>query len=74
MKTFIGFFDNKAGISLISYKYNISNDLKNDYFIGIGTALFYDPLICKTINSGIKDYLETNKLKNIKKLTGSLKI
>ncbi len=42
--------------------------------IGIGTALFYDPLICKTINSGIKDYLETNKLKNIKKLTGSLKI
>ena len=35
----IGFFDNKAGISLISYKYNISNDLKNDYFIGIGTAL-----------------------------------
>ena len=35
----IGFFDNKAGISLISYKYNINKDSKNEYFIGIGTAL-----------------------------------
>ncbi len=35
----IGFFDNKAGMSLISYKYNINKDVKNEYFIGIGTAL-----------------------------------
>ena len=35
----IGFFDNKAGISLISYKYNINKDSKNEYFIGTGTAL-----------------------------------
>ena len=25
--------------------------------VGIGTALFYDPLLCKKINAGIADYL-----------------
>ena len=35
----LGFFDDKAGLSLISYKYNIEKDSKNEYFIGAGTAL-----------------------------------
>tara|TARA_X000001036_G_C20650290_1_gene794711 strand:- start:1258 stop:1719 length:462 start_codon:yes stop_codon:yes gene_type:complete len=35
----LGFFDDKAGLSLISYKYNINKDSKNEYFIGVGTAL-----------------------------------
>ena len=40
--------------------------------IGIGTALFYDPLVCKKINSGISDYLQKHKLANIQDLIGSL--
>jgi dihydroorotate dehydrogenase (NAD+) catalytic subunit len=40
--------------------------------IGIGTALFYDPLICKKINTGIVDYLDKNHLTNVGELTGSL--
>ena len=28
--------------------------------VGVGTALFYDPLVCPKINSGIADYLEAN--------------
>ena len=35
----IGFGDDKTGISLISYKYNIKKDSLNEYFIGAGTAL-----------------------------------
>ncbi len=40
--------------------------------IGIGTALFYDPLLCQKINAGIADYLVEHKLANIAALTGSL--
>jgi dihydroorotate dehydrogenase (NAD+) catalytic subunit len=40
--------------------------------IGIGTALFYDPLICSKINAGIADYLERHKLASIAPLVGSL--
>ena len=40
--------------------------------VGIGTALFYDPLVCKKINAGIIEYLERNNLANIGELTGSL--
>ena len=28
--------------------------------IGIGTALFYDPLICRSVNAGIADYLDVD--------------
>lgn len=42
--------------------------------IGIGTALFYDPLICPTINKGINDYLKEKKIKNIDELVGSIKL
>ncbi len=40
--------------------------------IGIGTALFYDPLICKKINAGITHYLEKQAIKNVSELTGTL--
>ena len=40
--------------------------------VGIGTALFYDPLVCKNINAGIIDYLEQNNLDSVAQLTGSL--
>lgn len=40
--------------------------------IGIGTALFYDPLICSTINEGIADYLDIHDIKNVADLVGTL--
>ena len=42
--------------------------------IGIGTALFYDPLICQEINTGISQYLDNHGLKNINSLVGSLRL
>jgi len=42
--------------------------------IGIGTALFYDPLICKKINQGIADYLQKYKLNNVSELIGTLSL
>ncbi len=41
--------------------------------IGVGTALFYDPLICPRINSGVADYLTANGLANVGQLVGTLK-
>jgi dihydroorotate dehydrogenase (NAD+) catalytic subunit len=40
--------------------------------VGIGTALFYDPLVCKKINAGIVDYLGRHRMKSIAELVGSL--
>jgi len=40
--------------------------------VGIGTALFYDPLVCRTINHGIGDYLDRHGLASVSALTGSL--
>lgn len=40
--------------------------------IGVGTALFYEPLACKTINRGISDYLIKHKLNSVKDLIGTL--
>ena len=40
--------------------------------IGIGTALFYDPLVCPKINQGIVDYLQQHGMSNVAQLTGSL--
>ncbi len=42
--------------------------------VGIGTALFYDPLVCKTINTGIREYLETHHLSRIDELVGTLEL
>jgi dihydroorotate dehydrogenase (NAD+) catalytic subunit len=40
--------------------------------VGVGTALFYDPLICPAINRGIVNYLEKHAIPNVSALTGSL--
>jgi dihydroorotate dehydrogenase (NAD+) catalytic subunit len=40
--------------------------------VGIGTALFYDPLVCSRINDGILDYLERHRLDCIASLVGTL--
>ena len=42
--------------------------------IGVGTALFYDPLICTTINQGIADYLDRHGMANVSELTGTLRL
>lgn len=40
--------------------------------VGIGTALFYDPLVCLKINSGIGEYLTRHDLTEVSQLVGSL--
>jgi dihydroorotate dehydrogenase (NAD+) catalytic subunit len=40
--------------------------------IGIGTALFYDPLVCDKINAGIVEYLQHHGFGSVTELTGSL--
>jgi dihydroorotate dehydrogenase (NAD+) catalytic subunit len=40
--------------------------------IGIGTALFYDPMLCKKINQGITEYLQAHGFGNVTKLVGTL--
>ncbi|MGE3394837.1 MAG: dihydroorotate dehydrogenase [Steroidobacteraceae bacterium] len=40
--------------------------------IGIGTALFYDPLLCPKINAGIAAYLRETGMDSVGKLRGSL--
>ncbi len=40
--------------------------------LGIGTALFYEPLICKTLNAGIAAHLCAQGLDNVTQLTGTL--
>jgi dihydroorotate dehydrogenase (NAD+) catalytic subunit len=40
--------------------------------VGVGTALFYDPLICRKINAGIADYLERHGIASVRELVGAL--
>ena len=42
--------------------------------VGVGTALFYDPLVCQEINNGISQYLDDHGLENVSSLVGSLKL
>jgi dihydroorotate dehydrogenase (NAD+) catalytic subunit len=42
--------------------------------IGVGTALFYDPLVCTSINAGVADYLDTRGYDRIDQLVGSLEL
>ena len=42
--------------------------------IGIGTALFYDPLVLPKINQGILDYLERHELSQVTQLVGTLQL
>ena len=40
--------------------------------VGVGTALFYDPLILPRINRGITEYLSRHGLNHVGQLTGAL--
>ena len=40
--------------------------------VGVGTALFYDPLVCRKINTGVAEYLARHKLSSVSELTGAL--
>jgi dihydroorotate dehydrogenase (NAD+) catalytic subunit len=42
--------------------------------VGVGTALFYDPLICAKINDGIRAYLAEHGLTSVAELIGSLQL
>ena len=42
--------------------------------VGVGTALFYDPLVCRTLNAGIRTYLERHGLLDLGALIGSLRL
>ena len=42
--------------------------------VGIGTALFYDPLVCQEINEGISKYLIEHNMKDVQSLVGSLNL
>jgi dihydroorotate dehydrogenase (NAD+) catalytic subunit len=40
--------------------------------IGIGTALFYDPLVCARINAGLVAYMRRHNIDNVQRLVGTL--
>jgi dihydroorotate dehydrogenase (NAD+) catalytic subunit len=42
--------------------------------VGVGTALFYDPLVCRKLNNGILTYLDRHGLPNLAALTGTLQL
>jgi dihydroorotate dehydrogenase (NAD+) catalytic subunit len=41
--------------------------------VGVGTALFYEPLVCKTINEGISAYLHAQGVASVSALVGGLR-
>ena len=42
--------------------------------VGVGTALFYDPLVCSKINAGIVSYLDDHEMSSVAEITGTLLI
>ena len=40
--------------------------------VGVGTSLFYDPLVCRKINAGIAEYLADNRMRSVAELVGTL--
>ena len=42
--------------------------------VGVGTALFYDPLVCDKINDGIADYLARHEMSSVSELVGTLSL
>jgi dihydroorotate dehydrogenase (NAD+) catalytic subunit len=40
--------------------------------VGLGTALFYDPLLCPKVNAGIASYLAAAGMGSVAELTGAL--
>ena len=39
--------------------------------VGVGTALFYDPLVCQKINTALSEYAQRHRLNNISELVGT---
>ncbi len=42
--------------------------------VGVGTGLFYDPLLCGKINRGITEYLERHEIAHVGELVGTLEL
>ncbi|MCU7959262.1 MAG: dihydroorotate dehydrogenase [gamma proteobacterium symbiont of Bathyaustriella thionipta] len=42
--------------------------------VGVGTALFYDPLICPKINAGIANYMRQHGFASVSDMTGCLQL
>ncbi len=42
--------------------------------VGVGTALFYDPLVCRAINAGLADYVQRHGFSSVRALTGALQL
>jgi dihydroorotate dehydrogenase (NAD+) catalytic subunit len=42
--------------------------------VGVGTALFYDPLVCQKINMGLLEYLTKHRMQSLAPLIGSLEL
>jgi dihydroorotate dehydrogenase (NAD+) catalytic subunit len=42
--------------------------------VGVGTALFYDPLVCAKINQGIQSYLDERNMQSVSQLVAALKL
>jgi dihydroorotate dehydrogenase (NAD+) catalytic subunit len=40
--------------------------------VGVGTSLFYEPLVCRKINTGIADYLTQHAMASVAELVGTL--
>ncbi len=42
--------------------------------VGVGTALFYEPLACQTMNTGISAYLTRHGYKHVSEIVGALEL
>lgn len=42
--------------------------------VGVGTTLFYDPLVCAKINAGLEDYMRRHNLDDLSRLVGTLEL
>lgn len=42
--------------------------------VGVGTGLYYDPLICPKLNAGIASYMQRHHIDSVAQLSGSLQL
>jgi dihydroorotate dehydrogenase (NAD+) catalytic subunit len=42
--------------------------------VGVGTSLFYDPLVCRKLNAGIIEYLDRHDVASVSELTGGMSL
>ena len=52
----IGIFDDKIGLSLIGYTYNMKLNEMNDFYMGGGTSI-----VAHTVSGGLKHYYKKSK-------------